>query len=115
MKALRGLFSRKVPVPSPAATPSVQPNEVTDGLRGKQHVLCWFIRQNGERDFAAAQKRSLLKDLEAAKRWLATQSNEQEAGNLTMSLTPSFRGCIIIGVCKQLAEYEESNGLYEKR
>ena len=87
MTGLLKLLRRKA---APPIAPKAQVLEPYDypivGLRGKQHVVCWFVCRTGEKDFTERQKRSLLKELDKAKAWLATQA---EAYGFDLAFTPT--------------------------
>ena len=81
------LFGKKpaAPVSSVPANTAVYYNP-TGSLRGKQHVLCWFVCRTSEKDFTQSQKRSLLKGVDESKEWLCHQA---EAYGHNLEFTPT--------------------------
>jgi hypothetical protein len=87
MTGLLKLFGKK---PSPPASSSPANTAVhynpTGMLRGKQHVLCWFVCRTSEKDFTQSQKRSLIKGVDESKEWLC---NQAEAYGHNLEFTPT--------------------------
>ena len=87
MTGLLKLFQKKA---APAVPPTAAINPIyynpNTGLRGKQHILCWFVCRTSEKDFTQSQKRSLLKGLDESKEWLC---NQAEAYGHNLEFTPT--------------------------